>query len=47
VAIVNVTLIGVCIPDALTSFWAVAMSALSLHSRPFVVTYQGLTGEIG
>src|SRR5512146_3166028 len=47
VPIVNCTLIGVWYPDALTSFCAVATSALSLHSRPLVVTYHGLTGEIG
>ena len=43
----SVTLIGGWTPDALTSFCAVAMSPLRLHSRPFVVTYHGLTGEIG
>jgi CheY-like chemotaxis protein len=47
VPIVSVTLIGVWKPDALTSFCASATFACLLHSRPFVVVYQGLTGEIG
>jgi hypothetical protein len=46
VAIVSVTF-GFEIPDALTSFCAVATLACRLQSSPFVVTYQGLTGEIG
>ena len=46
VAIVSVTL-GLATPDALTSFCAVATLAWRLHCRPFVVVYQGLTGEIG
>src|SRR5436190_9790316 len=41
------TLIGVWKPDALTSFCASATLACTLHCRPFVVTYHGLTGEIG
>src|SRR3954463_9328279 len=41
------TLIGVCTPDALTSFFASATLACLLHWRPLVVVYHGLTGEIG
>src|SRR5207247_2492997 len=41
------TVIGVWTPEALTSFCASATFACLLHWRPLVVTYQGLTGEIG
>src|SRR5262249_37708677 len=47
VPIVNVTGIGVWTPDAFTSLLASAVLAVRLHCSPFVVTYQGLTGEIG
>src|SRR5262249_35254127 len=47
VPIVSVTGIGVWTPDALTSLVARASLAVRLHCSPFVVTYHGLTGEIG
>src|SRR2546425_13356212 len=47
VPIISETLIGVWYRDALTSFWASGTFACRLHCSPFVVTYHGLTGEIG
>src|SRR5262249_27470641 len=44
---IRCTVIGVWKPEALTSFCASATFACLLHWRPFVVVYQGLTGEIG